>query len=167
MMLAPPFVFIVRSAADGVDRAADGYQAMRLVKRRAAEWRLDPNRTGFLGFSAGAIIALHLANDYDAATRPAFVATISGLKTFSHPVQADAPPLFIAIAGDDPFFPTGATDLYNARRKAVGAAELHVYEQGGHGFGLKGADTASGHWIDEFYWLVRYGMANTAILVPL
>jgi acetyl esterase/lipase len=135
--------------------AADGFQAMRLVKRRAAEWRLDPNRIGFLGFSAGAIIALHLASDYDAATRPAFVAPIYGLKTFTHPVRADAPPLFIAIASDDPFFPTGATDLYTAWRKAGVAAELHVYEQGGHGFGMKPAETTSSHWIDEFYWWLQ------------
>jgi acetyl esterase/lipase len=92
----------------------DGFQAMRLVKRRAAEWRLDPNRIGFVGFSAGAVIALHLAGDYDAATRPAFVAPIYGLKTFARPIRSDAPPLFIAIASDDPFFPAGATDLYGA-----------------------------------------------------
>jgi acetyl esterase/lipase len=130
----------------------DGFQAMRLVKRRAAEWRLDPNRIGFLGFSAGAIIALHLAGDYDTATRPAFVAPIYGLKTFAHPIRSDAPPLFIAIASDDPIFPAGATDLYCAWRKAGVAAELHVYDQGGHGFGMKPGNTTSSHWIDEFAW---------------
>jgi acetyl esterase/lipase len=134
---------------------ADGFQAMRLVKRRAAEWRLDPNRIGFLGFSAGAIIALHVAGDYDAATRPAFVAPIYGLRTFAHPIRSDAPPLFIAIASDDPFFPQGATDLYTAWRKAGIAAELHVYDQGGHGFGMKPGGTTSSHWIDEFAWWLQ------------
>jgi acetyl esterase/lipase len=131
---------------------ADGFQAMRLIKRRAAEWRLDPNRIGFLGFSAGAIIALHVAEDYDTATRPAFVAPIYGLRTFAHSIRSDAPPLFIAIAGDDPFFPQGATELYTAWRKAGVAAELHVYGQGGHGFGMKPGSTTSSHWIDEFAW---------------
>jgi acetyl esterase/lipase len=85
--------------------AADGFQAMRLVKRRAAEWRLDPNRIGFLGFSAGANIALHLAGDYDAATRPAFVAPIYGLKTFAHPIRSDAPPLSSRSRATIRFFP--------------------------------------------------------------
>jgi acetyl esterase/lipase len=134
---------------------ADGFEAMRLVERHAVEWRLDPGRIGFLGFSAGAIIALHLAGDYDAATRPAFVAAIYGLKTFEHPIRSDAPPLFIAIASDDPFFPTGATDLYTAWRKAGVAAELHVYERGGHGFGMKPGSATSSHWIDEFVWWLQ------------
>jgi acetyl esterase/lipase len=131
---------------------ADGFQAMRVVKQRAAEWRLDPNRIGFLGFSAGAIIVLHLAGDYDPATRPAFVAPIYGLRTFAHPIRSDAPPLFMAIASDDPFFPAGATDLYTAWRKVGVAAELHVYDQGGHGFGMKPGSTTSSHWMDEFAW---------------
>ncbi len=134
---------------------ADGFQAMRLVKRRAAEWRLDSNRIGFLGFSAGAVIALHLASDYDTATRPAFVAPIYGLKTLEHPVRSDAPPLFIAIASDDPFFPTGATDLYTVWRKAGIPAELHVYDQGGHGFGMKSTGMTSSHWIEEFGWWLQ------------
>jgi acetyl esterase/lipase len=134
---------------------ADGFQAMRLVRRRAAEWRIDPSRVGFLGFSAGAIIALHLAGDYDAATRPAFVAPIYGLKTFPHPIPSDAPPLFIAIASDDPFFPAGATDLYSTWRKAGIAAELHVYEQGGHGFGMKPGNTTSSRWLEEFAWWLQ------------
>jgi acetyl esterase/lipase len=133
----------------------DGFQAMRLVKRRAAEWRLDPNRIGFLGFSAGAIIALHLAGDYDAETRPAFAGSIYGLKTFAHAIRSDAPPLFIAIASDDPFFPAGATDLYTAWRKAGIAAELHVYDQGGHGFGMRPGNSTSSHWIDEFAWWLQ------------
>jgi acetyl esterase/lipase len=142
---------------------ADGFQAMRLVKRHAAQWRLDPSRIGFLGFSAGAVIALHLAGDYDAAARPAFVASIYGLRTFEHPIRADAPPLFIAIASDDPFFPTGATELYAAWRKAGIAAELHVYDQGGHGFGMKPGNTTSSHWIDEFAWWLQ----GQKLLIPV
>lgn len=134
---------------------ADGLQALRLVRQHAVQWRLDPKRVGLLGFSAGAVIALHLAGDYDAATRPAFVASIYGLRTFEHPIRTDAPPLFIAIASDDPFFPTGAAELYGAWRKAGIAAELHVYDQGGHGFGLKPGNSTSSHWIEEFAWWLQ------------
>jgi acetyl esterase/lipase len=134
---------------------ADASQAMRVARQRASQWRLDPNRIGFLGFSAGAIIALHLAGESDGAIKPAFVAALYGLKSFAGPVRSDSPPLFIAIAADDPFFPTGATDLYAAWRKADRPSELHIYDAGGHGFGLKPTGKTSDHWIDEFEWWLQ------------
>ncbi len=141
----------------------DGFQAMQVVKHRATEWRLDPARVGFLGFSAGAIIALNLAGNYDVTTRPAFVAALYGLKTFTHPIRTDAPPLFIALASDDPFFSRGRGGSSAAWRKAGAAAELHVYDQGGHGFGLKSGNTTNTHWIDEFaWWLEERKLLNPA-----
>ena len=133
----------------------DALQALRLVKADAREWNLDPARIGFLGFSAGAIIALRVATHSDVATRPAFMASIYGVEKIDRPIQADAPPLFIALAGDDPVFPAGAADLYEAWRKAGVPAELHVYDKGGHGFGMKVQGTTSDHWIEEFYWWLQ------------
>jgi acetyl esterase/lipase len=134
---------------------ADALQALRVVKAHAKAWNLDPAWIGFLGFSAGAIIALRVAADYDAATRPAFVASIYGVEKLERPVRADAPPLFLALAADDPIFPAGAADLYTAWRKAGASAELHVYEKGGHGFGMKTQGTTSDHWIEEFHWWLQ------------
>ncbi len=134
---------------------ADALQALRMVRQHAREWNLDPNRIGFLGFSAGAVIALRVATDYDAATRPAFVASIYGVEKLERPIPSDAPPLFIALAGDDPIFPVGAPQLYEAWRKAGIPAELHVYEKGGHGFGMKVQGMTSDHWIEEFYWWLQ------------
>ena len=80
---------------------ADGQAAVALVRSRAREWGIDPSRVGFVGFSAGAMTALSVALSPDASRRPDFVAPIYG--PMSHQtVPPDAPPLFAAIAADDP-----------------------------------------------------------------
>lgn len=122
---------------------ADARQAMVIVRQRASGWGLDPQRVGFVGFSAGSYLAADLAIGA-AATRPDFVGLIyGGLRT---PVPADASPAFIAAAADDAFQPTDAVMTYEAWRKAGAAAELHVSERGGHGFGVKSQGTTSDDW---------------------
>jgi len=126
--------------------AEDGARAVRLLRQRAREWQVDPQRIGFLGFSAGAFIAADLAIG-DKASRPDFVAIIyGGLRT---PVPADAPPAFIAGAADDEFLPDDPVQLYSAWRKAGAAAELHIYERGGHGFNLAPKGVTSDQWFDD------------------
>jgi dienelactone hydrolase len=93
----------------------DGTRAMRMVRQRAAEWGIDPKRIGFIGFSAGAFLAVDLAIG-DKVSRPDFVALLyGGLRT---PVPADAPPAFIAAAADDEYQPNDAMQLYTAWRLA-------------------------------------------------
>lgn len=130
----------------------DGARAMAIVRRRAREWRIDPGRVGMIGFSAGAFLAASLAIG-DKASRPDFVAMLyGGLRT---PVPADAPPAFIAGTADDEYVPNDAVQLYSAWRQAGVAAELHVYERGGHGFGLKRQGTTSDHWLDALTWWMQ------------
>jgi acetyl esterase/lipase len=125
---------------------------MKLVRQRAHEWGIDPNRVGFIGFSAGAFLAVDLAIG-DKASRPDFVALLyGGLRT---PVPANASPAFIAAASDDEYQPNDAMQLYAAWRQAGVAAELHIYERGGHGFDLKQKGTTSDHWFDELVWWLR------------
>jgi acetyl esterase/lipase len=131
---------------------ADALRALQLVKQNAGRWGLDPERVGFLGFSAGALIALRVGTGYAAGTRPAFIGSLYGVEQLDGPVRKDAPPLFLALAGDDPFFPDGAARLVHEWRQAGVPAELHVYERGGHGFGMKAQGATSDHWIQEFYW---------------
>ncbi|WP_294216465.1 alpha/beta hydrolase [uncultured Sphingomonas sp.] len=128
----------------------DGARAMAIVRQRASEWGIDPHRVGVLGFSAGAYLAADLAIG-DAASRPDFVGLIyGGLRT---PVPAGAPPAFIAGAADDEYQPNDPILLYTAWRKAGAAAELHLYERGGHGFDLHRQGTTSDHW---FYQLLSW-----------
>ena len=127
----------------------DGARAMALVRRRAAEWSIDPKRVGFIGFSAGAYLAADLAIG-DEASRPAFVGLIyGGLRT---PVPAGASPAFIAGAANDEYQPNDPVLLYTAWRKAGAAAELHLYEHGRHGFDLHPQGTTSDYWFDELIW---------------
>jgi acetyl esterase/lipase len=135
--------------------AEDGRQAVRVVRQRAAEWGLAPDRIGLLGFSAGAIVTTEVALDHDAASRPDFAAPIYGgpLRRVTPP--DDAPPLFVVWASDDPLIsPVRGTDLYLAWYGARRPAELHVYASGGHGFGMQARGLPSDRWIERFEeWL--------------
>lgn len=134
----------------------DGTRAMTIVRQRAAEWGIDPERIGFVGFSLGAFLAADLAIGAE-PTRPAFVGLIyGGLRT---PVPTGASPAFIAAAADDESTPDDAVLLFTAWRRAGAAAELHVYERGGHGFGLEPKGTTSDHWFgDLLSWMGSRGL---------
>jgi acetyl esterase/lipase len=139
----------------------DAQDAMRLVKARAREWHVDPARIGFMGFSAGAITAMSLVYADDPATRPAFIAPIyGGLSAPARPVPKAPPPMWVAMAADDPLF--GKTDftLIPAWEAKGGAVELHLYEKGGHGFGYPGRPgTTTLGWPDEFLaWMRARGL---------
>lgn len=135
----------------------DGARAMAIVRQRAAEWGIDPHKVGFIGFSAGAYLAADLAIG-DARSRPDFVGLIyGGLRAA---VPAGAPPAFIAGAADDEYQPNDPVLLYAAWRKARSAAELHLYEHGGHGFDLHPNGTTSDHWFDALIlWMESRGLA--------
>lgn len=133
---------------------ADGKAAVKLVRERAEAWDLDPTRIGFLGFSAGAVIALQTALSNDQTERPDFVAPIYGPMD-AVTVPAGAPPLFVAMAADDPLFGGRGFALVDGWIAAKRPAELHVFAKGGHGFGMNATRTSSEHWIDSFYWWIQ------------
>ncbi|EKU25676.1 xylanase [Xanthomonas translucens pv. graminis] len=137
----------------------DGTRAMTIVRQRAGEWGIDPQRIGFIGFSSGAYLAADLAIR-PKASRPDFVGLIyGGLRA---PVPADAPPAFIAGAADDEYQPHDPILLYSAWRKAGAAAEMHLYEHGGHGFDLRPKGTTSDRWFDQFIsWMKARGLLAT------
>jgi len=63
-----------------------------------------------------------------------------------------APPLFVALAADDPLFGDEGFGLVQSWRDAGCPVEFHFYQSGDHGFGIKHQGTTSDHWIEEFYW---------------
>lgn len=133
----------------------DGLAAVRLVRGRAGQWKVDPARVGFVGFSAGAMTALGVGLASDAAARPNFIAPIYP-PMMARPVPAGAPPMFLAIALDDNLFAAGSKSfgLIDAWRQAKVPLEVHLYEKGGHGFGMRGVSAGSALWIDQFHaWL--------------
>jgi acetyl esterase/lipase len=136
---------------------ADSRAAFALIRRRAAEWRIDPDRIGMVGFSAGAMLTMATALVGEDA-KPAFIGNIYG-PLAAVTVPADAPPLFAALAADDPFFASGGIGLIESWRAARKPAEFHLYEQGGHGFGMYPKKTTSTGWFDAFVsWLTMHGM---------
>jgi acetyl esterase/lipase len=138
---------------------ADGQQAVKIVRQRASEWSLAPNRIGIMGFSAGGRVTAGVALEYDAQSRPNFAAPIYGALWEDITVPADAPPLFMALANDDELAVEPCLALYSAWRAAGHPVELHIYAQGGHGFGMRKQGLPADHWIDRFgEWLAVQGL---------
>ena len=136
---------------------ADARAAFTLIRARAAEWKVDPDRVGMIGFSAGAMLTMATALAGEDA-KPAFIADIYG-PLGKVDVPADAPPLFIALAADDPFFANDGIGLVDAWRAAKRPVEFHLYEQGGHGFGMYQKPTTSTGWFDAYVrWLGMHGL---------
>lgn len=133
--------------------APDALQALRIVRTRAAEFHVDPARVGMIGFSAGAMTALQAVLTGAPADRPAFFGFIYGPMT-AVSVPADAPPMFAALALDDPLFGRQGFGIVEAWHKANRPAELHAYERGDHGFGVGRAGTTTTLVMPEFVaWL--------------
>ncbi|MBS1706002.1 MAG: alpha/beta hydrolase [Armatimonadetes bacterium] len=138
---------------------ADANAAFALIRSRSAEWQIDPKKVGMVGFSAGAMLTLSTAL-YSKEAKPAFLGNIYGpLAAVKAP--EDAPPLFIALAADDPFFANAGFGLIESWKAVKRPVEFHLFEQGGHGFGMYPKETTSTGWFDAFAaWLKMHGFAK-------
>jgi acetyl esterase/lipase len=146
----------------------DAQRAMSLVRSRAAEWEIDPEKIGILGFSAGGHLAAATATNFskraydpvddtdNVSCRPDFVVLVypAYLTTESSPLQLaseirvgkDTPPVFFVHAGDDRISSENSVAMYAALKNAGVASELHVYTRGGHGFGLLPSEHPVSTW---------------------
>jgi acetyl esterase/lipase len=141
---------------------ADALAAIRMVRHRATEWGIDPKRVGFLGFSAGAMTTLSLIQAAPAEDMPNFAAPIYG-PMVSMAVPSNAPPMFIALASDDPLFGNQGYGLAESWKKTGKPVELHVFQSGSHGFGLGQPGTTTVGWIEGFRtWLETNGFLGRA-----
>jgi acetyl esterase/lipase len=137
----------------------DAQRAVGLVRAHAAEWHIDPNRIGVLGFSAGGHLVAALSTHYDKrlydpidaadqqSCRPDFAVVVypgylaDATSDFTakldiHPTEK-TPPTFIVQAEDDPVHIENSTTYFLALKNAKVPAELHIYAEGGHGYGLR------------------------------
>jgi acetyl esterase/lipase len=169
----------------------DAQEAMRLIRRRASTWNLNPNKIGVIGFSAGGHLASSLSTNYDKknysesdtiSARPDFSLLIYPvismkneithkgsrnyllgenptdeiIQKFSNElsVTKDTPSTFLVHAADDKSVPVENSIVYFlALKKNNVPAEMHVYEKGGHGFGM-GVEGTSANWTEEcIQWL--------------
>lgn len=133
---------------------ADGQQAVRIVRQRAAEWGIDPGRVGMMGFSAGGMLTANVALQHEKESCPNFAAPIYAAPFDEVPVPDNAPPLFLLCAADDEMAVGVSTQLFSMWKAAKRPVELHIYSRGGHGFGLKKQALPSDHWLERFVeWL--------------
>jgi acetyl esterase/lipase len=152
-------------------RTLDGQRAMQLVRARAAEWKLDPARIGFAGFSAGSALGRLVAasakpGDPSAAdplakvsSRPDFLVLVysagratpgEDLKTF--------PPTFLTCAAKDTGPANGSAELFVALNKAGADAEIHIYQKGRHGYGAALRSPEFSPWMPALrHFLARAG----------
>ena len=140
---------------------ADGRAAIKYVREHAAEYGINFEKIGIMGFSAGGTVAASTAFNYTPENRPDFVAPIYAFMppSLQGTVAADAPPLFVAAATDDGLnLASQSVDLYSKWLAAKEPAEIHIYEKGGHGFGMHRQNIPTDTWIDRFGdWLGLLG----------
>lgn len=129
----------------------DAEAAYAMIVKRAEEWGVDTDRIGMIGFSAGAGLTMH-STLHSRTMDLAFIGPIYG---GMGPVEVpeDAPPMFNVIATDDFLF-RGQFGVIDSWYEAGIPVEFHLYQNGGHGFGLGNPNRTSNRWFDAFiHWL--------------
>jgi predicted peptidase len=147
---------------------ADGRNAIAYVRKHAAEYKVDANRIGIMGFSAGGTVASSTIFGYTKENRPDFAAPIYPFfpAAMIGAVSNDAPPIFIATASDDGLgLAPHSIELYNKWLSTKHDAELHMYARGNHGFGMRKQSLPTDNWIERFHdWLGVQGLLTTKVL---
>ena len=136
---------------DLTNQLADAEAAYAMIVKRAKEWGVDTARLGMIGFSAGAGLTMHSTLN-SKTMQLDFIGPIYG---GMGPVEVpkNAPPMFNVIATDDFLF-RGQFGVIESWFKAGRPVEFHLYQNGGHGFGLGNPDRTSNRWFDAFmHWL--------------
>lgn len=135
----------------------DAVTSMRHLRQNAAKYNIDASKIGFIGFSSGAGLAMHLVTGELKEARPDFAAFIYGGR-LSPDITAEAPPAFIVSATDDAATsPINSINVYKAWIENKRPAELHLYAKGGHGLWGAPANT----WIMRFEeWLQSQGFLD-------
>jgi len=140
----------------------DGLTAVKYVRDHAAQYKIDPNKIGFMGFSAGGTVTMSVAYNATNENRPNFLAPIYAYEKaiIGSTVPSAKTPIFIAAASDDDLgLATHSVDIYLKWLGAKQPAELHMYERGKHGFGTKKQNLPVDSWLDRFEdWLRMQGL---------
>ena len=152
------------------DAMDDTRRAIRTVRANAAEWNINPDRIGIVGFSAGGELAAYAgmnpqdgnaqSNDpvEQVSSRPDFEGLIYPGKSATFTVKPGMPPAFIAFGFNDrDDISIGMAKVYLKYKEAKVPCEMHVYSNAGHGFGYRpGSTTAAGQWPERMLdWLVE------------
>ena len=168
----PQFSWMARTKeipinVSGEPGVADTIRAIAMIRERAAEYAIDPDKLVAIGFSAGAHVVAHAAMNADVKARPNYVAPIyggpfGGIPPIPAPDSAEKlPPMFLAMAQDDTLVGGEVREFY-AQLFAKGyRPELHLYMSGSHGFGMNVTRNTSDLFIDQFFaWMQAQGLTR-------
>lgn len=141
----------------------DAVRSVALVRERSADWNIDPDKIGMIGFSAGGRPALGtvLGKQAPALSRPNFLALVYAEIPNLGPVTKSFPPTFLAVTFDDTPKADPALELARRLKSVEVATELHMYSKGGHGYGVANRpEFPVSQWPDRFLdWLQASGFA--------
>jgi endo-1,4-beta-xylanase len=151
-------------------RVLDGTRAIQVVRSRAAAWKLDPARIGYIGFSAGSNMGRSVAasaqpGDANAAdpvarvsSRPDYLALVYGAGRATPGESLKAfPPTFLVSAAGDQGPSLGNAQLFIDLTRAGAVAEIHVYQKGRHGFGSGFGSPEFGDWMTGLEHFLKVG----------
>ena len=138
----------------------DADRAISIVRQNAAKWNVQPDKIGIVGFSAGAVIAMHQALEHTEAGRPNFSGVVYGGWIPGAKAPSDAAPLFICSPTYDIFHPEECINAYQIWQEAKLPVELHCYSDCVHGFGAVSTGKSSDLWMET---MVRF-MKDTGFL---
>ena len=151
-------------------RVRDAKRAVQVVRSRAREWGLDPDRIGYAGFSAGSntartVVATSTAGDSQAvdpiarvSSRPDYLVLVYGPgRAMPEEPLKDFPPTFLVSAAADRGPSIGNAELFLALTRAGATAELHIFQKGRHGFGTGFGSPEFGGWMDQLNRFLTLG----------
>jgi acetyl esterase/lipase len=160
------FVLTYRVPNKTAGALQDAQRALRIVRNNAAKWKLDPEKIGIMGFSAGGSLSARSATEFATRTyspvdisdslscRPAFALLIypayldqgeNRTLTTELTITKETPPMFIFQTADDSYGNSSLV-MAGALRNAKSPVELHFYQKGGHGYGLRPGNPAAESW---------------------
>ena len=174
------FILIYRTPKKRKEAFQDVQRAVRIVRSRATEWNIDPERIGVMGSSAGGHLAARVSNGYEipayeAVDEPDGVSCQPDFTVLLYPaymnkgealskeftVSKDISPTLIISAKDDKGFFPGSPIYANALEEAGASVRVHFFEKGGHGFSLRPKEYPLSTWPDLcLEWLRDMGIVE-------
>ena len=143
----------------------DGLNAVTYVRNHAKELGVQPDKIGFMGFSAGGAVTMGVAFKANLENMPNFLVPVYPWMTVlgTYEVPEEAPPMAVVCASDDPLLlAPESVKLYSAWQDEGNPTELHMYAKGGHGFGMKKQNLPSDTWLARVYeWAVAEKLVAT------
>ena len=128
----------------------DALTAIEVMREKAAKYNINPNKIGLMGFSAGGAVTMEAAYTSNSKNQPNFIAPIYPWMDIveEQKVPSNKPPAFITCANNDEFreIPTSSVQIYQDWIQAEAKVELHMFSEGGHGFGMNKINSPVDRW---------------------